>query len=59
MCTGMRWAKRTQVKIGLTVARPLLPGMTLDTTMPRATLSTCPFNTSLSPSSQIFAGSPS
>src|SRR6516162_11384285 len=46
MCTGMRWAKRTQVKIGLTVASPLLPGMTLDTTMPRAMLSTCPFSTS-------------
>src|SRR5499426_3737016 len=38
----MRWAKRTQVKIGLTCASPCGPACALETLMPRATLPTWP-----------------
>ncbi len=36
--TGMRWARRTQVKIGFTLAKPCWVGWALDTLMPRAML---------------------
>ena len=38
MRTGTRWASRTKVKIGLTVASPDVDGAALGTLMPRATL---------------------
>src|SRR6516165_7172295 len=42
MRTGMRCAKRTQVKIGLTAASPCWSGWAFATLMPRAMLPTCP-----------------
>src|SRR5262249_16159365 len=55
----MRCANRTQVKIGLTVARPCGPASALGTLMPRAMLSTWPRTMSLCPINLSFAGSPS
>jgi hypothetical protein len=42
MRTGMRWARRTQVKIGLTVASPCWLACAFGTLMPRAMLPTWP-----------------
>src|ERR1700748_3153750 len=42
MRTGMRWARRTQVKMGLTVATPWPLGCAFATLMARAMLSQCP-----------------
>jgi hypothetical protein len=47
MCTGMRWARRIQVKIGLTVATPSWLGCAFATLMARATPLTLPCNQAL------------
>src|SRR5712691_6009495 len=59
MRTGMRWARRTQVKIGLTVARPCPLGCAFATLMPRARLATWPRTIWSSPMSLMLAGAPS
>jgi hypothetical protein len=49
MRTGTRWARRTQVKIGLTVTTPWSLGRALATLMARAILSTWPRTIALQP----------
>ena len=50
MRTGIRCARRTQVKIGFTLARPCPLGWAFATLMPRAMLSTWPRTICCSPS---------
>jgi hypothetical protein len=52
--TGMRCARRTQVKIGLTLASPCALGCAFETLMPRAMLSTWPQD--LRVNHQLYAG---
>jgi hypothetical protein len=58
MRTGMRWARRTHVKAGLTLASCASPPLRSRSSTPPAMLSTWPWISSRTPISQMLAGSP-
>ncbi|MNP53070.1 hypothetical protein D3C76_1475070 [compost metagenome] len=56
--TGIRWARRTQLKVGSTLASNWVSGLALRSVMPRLMLCTVPDSGSPALISQTFTGAP-